>query len=60
MEMLAKDFMVEGIAAVTGASFGLVLGVITRCIQDPSVEWVFAQNTAAADTGEAGAASATA
>ena len=48
------------IAAVTGASFGLVLGVITRCIQDPSVEWVFAQNTAAADTGEAGAASATA
>lgn len=31
------------IAGVTGASIGLVLGVITRCIQDPSVEWVFAQ-----------------
>ena len=51
------------IAAVSGASVGLVLGVITRCIQDPSVEWVFAQNTpapGAADTGEAGASAASA
>ncbi len=49
------------IAAVSGASVGLVLGVITRCIQDPSVEWVFAQNAPApADTGEAGANAASA
>jgi hypothetical protein len=32
------------IAGVAGVSVGMVLGVITRCIQDPSVEWVFAQN----------------
>ena len=31
------------IAGVTGLSVGMVLGVITRCIQDPSVEWTFAQ-----------------
>jgi hypothetical protein len=34
------------IAGVTGLSIGTVLGVITRCIQDPSVEWVFASNEA--------------
>lgn len=32
------------IAGVTGASVGLVLGVITKCIQYPSAEWKFAQN----------------
>lgn len=32
------------IAAVTGLAVGTVLGVIIRCCQDPSVEWVFAQN----------------
>jgi hypothetical protein len=31
------------ISGVTGATAGMILGVITRCIQDPSVEWVFAQ-----------------
>jgi len=31
------------IAGVTGLAVGTVLGVITRCIQDPSVEWVFAE-----------------
>ena len=45
------------LAAVTGASFGMVFAVITRCIQDPSVNWVFAQNEAAGgaagSTGEA-------
>jgi Domain of unknown function (DUF4157) len=48
------------IAAVTGASFGMVLGVITRCIQDPSVEWVFSQNEAggAGSPGGAGAGTA--
>ena len=40
------------IAAVTGASFGMVLGVITRCIQDPSVEWVFSQNDAGAGSSD--------
>lgn len=38
------------IAGVTGLAVGTVLGVITRCAQDPSVEWVFAQ----AETGGAG------
>ncbi len=31
------------IAGVTGLAVGTVLGVITRCIQDPSVEWIFAE-----------------
>ena len=42
------------IAGVTGLSTGMVLGVITRCIQDPSVEWVFASNEAGGDAGGAG------
>lgn len=46
------------IAGVTGLAVGTVLGVITRCAQDPSVEWVFAQNEGAGageGGGEAGA-----
>jgi hypothetical protein len=31
------------ISAVTGLAVGTVIGVITRCIQDPSVEWIFAE-----------------
>lgn len=53
------------IAGVTGLTVGTVLGVITRCCQDPSVEWVFAQNEGGgakggntADTGGAGTAQA--
>ena len=49
------------IAAVTGLAVGVVLGVITRCWQDPSVEWVFAQNESSPAGGEGSAeASATA
>jgi len=41
------------IAGVTGLAVGTVLGVITRCIQDPSVEWVFAEaETGGSSAGE--------
>jgi hypothetical protein len=49
------------IAGVTGLTVGMVLGIITKCIQDPTAQWKFAQadaeGGAAAGDGDGGAAS---
>jgi hypothetical protein len=31
------------IASVTGLGVGMITGIIIRCIQDPSVEWIFSE-----------------
>lgn len=47
------------IAGATGLGVGMIIGIITRCIKDPSVEWIFAEAETGGSSPEAGSEVAT-